>query len=58
MKHIYNEFANLIYSYDVAFGTSGRWNLPLMVPVIGMGVWWHALAFVAHETAWHRAYVV
>ena len=37
MKDIYNEFANLIDSYDVAFGTSGRWNLSLMVPVIGMG---------------------
>ena len=36
IKHIYDEFANLIDNCDVAFDSNGWWNHQKTVPVIGM----------------------
>ena len=36
MKHIYNESENKTDSCDVGFDSKNWWNIPKMVPVIGM----------------------
>ena len=48
IKHICNEFKRNDIC-DVDFDSNNWWNLPQTVPVIGMDLWWHALAFITHE---------